>query len=1687
MTPTITSNDYSSINSIINIKSNINQDQINQIKNIINQKIKSTNIPIDNKHTNKSIDEQPQLNLIDLNQLISQNYMQKNDQSRTNSLPLPNRSLHWLKITLSQFDQSIYQIIISELKSNLSDQIITDNLLNILGLNYIQLIQPIIQIRKLFKNDEIDLKKLNQVKAKNILENQNRPLFSHEGFVEDEIINPHIFSSSNNVNSNHPSGNKFALPIGTTRTSHELFEEILIPAAQKVPMRQNESLIEINSLDFISRQSFHGYSTLNRLQSAVFSVAYNTNENMLICAPTGAGKTDVAMLTILRAIKQYGGINFNNQNKIGKIRKDFKMIYVAPMKALAAEIVRKMGKRLKWLDFIVKELTGDMQLTKSEINDTHLIVTTPEKWDVVTRKASGEEELVSKVKLLIIDEVHLLHEERGSVIETIVARTLRQVESSQSLIRIVGLSATLPNYLDVADFLRVNKFQGLFYFDSSFRPVPLQQHFIGIKGKPNSPTYRKNLDTVTFQKVSKLVQDGHQVMVFVHARKETVKTAEMFREKFLEEGLFDFLDPTTHPQYDSFKREISCSRNKEMKELVRDGLGIHHAGMLRSDRNISERLFETGVTKILCCTATLAWGVNLPAYAVVIKGTQIYDASKGSFVDLGILDVLQIFGRAGRPQYEDHGVGYICTTHDSLDHYVGAITQQHPIESQFIGGLVDSLNAEIALGTVTTIDEGVQWIGWTYLFVRMRKNPMVYGLSIEDLSLDPWLGSKRHSLILDTAKKLNSIGMIKFDVDIGSFISTELGKIASKYYIKFSSIEIFIKLFKPKMSEADVLVMISESVEFEQIKVRESESEEIDKLQNEIPCQIKGGPTTTSGKTNILLQSYISKLHIEDFALISDTNYIAQNSARISRALVEISISKKFAETSRVLIDIGKCIDRRMWPFAHPLTQSGLSDKLLYDLDRRAGEVEIEDLVEMSAQEIGEMCHLNEKLGGVILKAAKQFPRVSITYSIQPISNDLLRIKIELSHEFDWSNTLHGQSEPFWIWIEDENEEEILRINRIYLRSSKPEFEVEMNLPLGREGNLPNSIGIRVISDCWVGADNFTLVDLKGIILPSKPLPFTDLLDLPLISTSQLELKYCLNVLPTQLDPVETQCFHVINHTPNDLLICAPDLEAGRRLAMIGIDRAIRLSGPSSNLIIIISPTKLIGRQFYGRLKRAFGCAPVKIEFICDPSQLEFGNQTKKEGCRVVIITPELSRLVVAVAGGEEVVLTILLDLHLLDESYERIISEIRRWKTSRLIGFSFTLSNTSSLSNCLGIKQIYNFSTHTRVMPYKLNIVTYPITLPKLLIKPVSRIIKDFNNQSFLIFVPSKHHLKTIGRSLVQHLSNENTEMIEGIKFLDRDLTDLVLHGLIILSYDYMNSNEFDLALEMFLSGVIKRMIISQETCDKLLSKDKNKIIKSSKVIIMGTEKKDFKEIIKFGNFIGGKGKEEELEMILMCEEEQKEIYQNLNQNGILIESRINKERYIKDLNLLLNWFIQSGSNGRVDIGRYLSNTFIGQRVIENPWYYDIQIRSTKEDEEIVRQMAISNFVDKSVNELVKRSCLKVINQIDLEVTNFGKLMVENNISIMKVDKFRQSTIPVINKFEMKEDIIIDFNKVKIFFNKLPRWIREQIEEEEEEKIKWCKKVLLIGFLFNRLAFHDFELEEIQAKLVIEVMKDLE
>lgn len=312
---------------------------------------------------------------------------------------------------------------------------------------------------------------------------------------------------------------------------------------------------------------------------------------------------------------------------------------------------------------------------------------------------------------MIIDEVHLLADERGAVIESVVARLHRLVESRQRQVRMVALSATLPNYQDVAEFLQVPQ-RGVFYFGPEHRPVPLQQTFIGINvNVKNRQLKEKRMNEVCFDEVLDSLQRGYQVMVFVHSRKGTGDTATALAELATQESVLEQnfctcgKEGSNGEAYKRYKERVGKSRNKEVKIHFENGMGIHHAGMLRGDRKLTEQMFNDGAIKVLCCTATLAWGINLPAHSVIIKGTEIYNPEKGGTVDLSILDVQQIFGRAGRPQFDSSGEATLITTNEAFPRYMNKLVRPIPIESNFIKQLPDHLNAEIVGGTVSNLRE----------------------------------------------------------------------------------------------------------------------------------------------------------------------------------------------------------------------------------------------------------------------------------------------------------------------------------------------------------------------------------------------------------------------------------------------------------------------------------------------------------------------------------------------------------------------------------------------------------------------------------------------------------------------------------------------------------------------------------------------------------------------------------------------------------------------------------------------------------------------------------------------------------------------------------------------------------------------------------------------------------------------
>ena len=130
----------------------------------------------------------------------------------------------------------------------------------------------------------------------------------------------------------------------------------------------------------------------------------------------------------------------------------------------------------------------------------------------------------------------------------------------------------------------------------------------------------------------------------------------------------------------------------------------------------------------MIATATVAWGVNFPAHLVIIKGTEYYDGKQKRYVDMPITDVLQMMGRAGRPQFDDHGVACVLV-HDVKKHfYKKFLYEPFPVESSLLDVLPDHLNAEVVAGTINTKQEALDYMTWTFFFRRLVQNPSYYGL-----------------------------------------------------------------------------------------------------------------------------------------------------------------------------------------------------------------------------------------------------------------------------------------------------------------------------------------------------------------------------------------------------------------------------------------------------------------------------------------------------------------------------------------------------------------------------------------------------------------------------------------------------------------------------------------------------------------------------------------------------------------------------------------------------------------------------------------------------------------------------------------------------------------------------------------------------------------------------------------------
>ena len=1103
---------------------------------------------------------------------------------------------------------------------------------------------------------------------------------------------------------------RVTLPEGSFKRLKPTYEEIHIPPPEKSTI--DYDLISISELPEWARKAFPSEETqhLNAIQSKVYPIAFKTDKNMLVCSPTGSGKTNIAMLSILRALSK----NYNEETDKFNLRR-FKVVYIAPLKALVHEQLGEFQRRLGPLGIKVLELTGDTKVNRREIDESQILIATPEKWDIITRKLD-DSSLTHSVQLIIIDEIHLLHDKRGPVIESIVARTLWS-KYTLSVPRIVGLSATLPNFADVQKFLRVPE-EGLFNFDSSYRPCPLSQQFCGIKEK-NSLKRLAAMNEACFDKVLESLEGKNQVIIFVHSRAETARTAKWLKDKFFEEERGNLLLHSETGSQDILKSESQNVQDPNLQGLIPYSIGIHHAGLSKNDRTLSEDLFADGLLKILVSTATLAWGVNLPAHTVIIKGTDVYSPELGIWVQLSVQDVIQMLGRAGRPRYDTHGEGIIITNQSDIQYYLTILNEQLPIESQFVSKLVDNLNAEVVLGNVRSRTDGIDWLSYTYLFVRMLTSPDVY--NVKNLEDDPTLQTLRGSLIHTALQILHNQGLVLYNPYSGLVEPTELGRIASYFYIESNSISLYSKELDERSTQMDVFRIFSQSSEFKYIIIRQEERKEFGALYEKVPIPIKENIDDPLSKVNVLLQAYISNMKFEGFALNADMVFIQQNAGRLLRAMYELCLRSEWPNLTKLLLNLCKSVENRMWGTSSPFRQFKRCPSSVIKKAEASTIPWVEYLSLQTPSEVGRAIRL-EKYGKLVYDLLKRFPQVELKCSVQPITPSLITFGLEIQPNWIWDTNLHGSGEPFVIVVEDVDGSNILYYDSIIV---KPEqigsdilLDFSVQLTQAQQKRLPPNIFVSVISERWYHSELQVAVHLDNIIMPKKFSPPSELERVEPIGVGVLGNEEFANMFEFgKFNYLQSNVFEAVYESDDNLFVGAPKGSGKTVLAELALLHHWKKNGGRA---VFISPNQeMIDETFKSWEGRFSGLAGEKVIGKLEGNpQLDLRTLTKSH---LTLSTPSqfdtISRRWKQRKVIQNLELIIFDDIHELNNGmagavYETIISRIifmkeQLSKNVRIIALSTCLSDAQGLAAWMGIDKsnVFNFSPHDRPEPIRIHL----------------------------------------------------------------------------------------------------------------------------------------------------------------------------------------------------------------------------------------------------------------------------------------------------------------------------------------------------------------------------------------------
>jgi len=361
-------------------------------------------------------------------------------------------------------------------------------------------------------------------------------------------------------------------------------------------------------------------------------LAWFTSENgVLVCAPTGTGKTLIAQAALFEAL------HTNTQ-----------AYYTTPLIALTEQKFTEMQQAAVRWGFSAADVglvTGNRRVNP---NARLLIVVAEILLNRLLHAggpdANGETFDFSQVSAVVMDEFHNFADpQRGIVWELALGLLPPHV-------RLLLLSATVGNAGEFLSWLQRSHQRRLELVQSTERKVPL--------------TFRWIQDEFLGDQIVKMAKGEGQgryipALVFCFNREECWSVAEMLK------GL-DVLPPGVRgPLNDEVdKLQWTEGVGPKLKQMLRRGVGVHHAGMLGKYRRVVESLFERKLLSVCVCTETLAAGINLPARSVVLTTLVKGPRGKEKLVDPSTAQ--QIFGRAGRPQFDDQGFVFAMAHEDDV-------------------------------------------------------------------------------------------------------------------------------------------------------------------------------------------------------------------------------------------------------------------------------------------------------------------------------------------------------------------------------------------------------------------------------------------------------------------------------------------------------------------------------------------------------------------------------------------------------------------------------------------------------------------------------------------------------------------------------------------------------------------------------------------------------------------------------------------------------------------------------------------------------------------------------------------------------------------------------------------------------------------------------------------------------------